>query len=547
MAFKLVNRARMSVSGTPGTGVISVLAATTGFQSFSAAGLNNGDTFPYVIEDGTNWEYGIATWASSGTVTRTTIEGSSAGGTTAISVSSSAIVYCGALATNFQLAYLNDVNVTEGSGIDGYVLTYQNSSGKWIASAAASGNIAGLTDVALSSPTNGQALVYNSSTSKWVNSTVSGGGGGGGITPLYESSTTTYVLSTAPTSPTVVPDMTLTTVASTTTTEWSVSAQVAWDSGSHNMRMAIMVDGTIVWPNSTSSNGVDAITSGDGYYTGSLSGIAVSIPGDGATHTISLCWAASSSTSGFTIQGRSIIAIPLVAGGSGGSNTLSTLSDVNVTEGSAINYKCLRWDEATLKWIPQQTPVIVQYAAAVGNGIESVTLGAAPTEGNLLIAVTINSNPGTGTGWTRIAVPSGYSGGNTIGLLIKLAGSGESATQTPNIYSSTACGVAVFEISGANLDWFNAGTYQAFNAASTATSGFTSYGHVGALALFMCGANGAGTWSFSNGTIDEQATMTGCSIAIGHVVLSEQIQVNDATISATPSNFFGGYIILPVA
>ena len=34
-----------------------------------------------------------------------------------------------------------------------------------------------LTDVVLSSPTNGQAIVYNTATTKWINSTVSGGSG----------------------------------------------------------------------------------------------------------------------------------------------------------------------------------------------------------------------------------------------------------------------------------------------------------------------------------------------------------------------------------
>ena len=77
---------------------------------------------------------------------------------------------------------LTDVNVTEGAGIDGYVLKWSNATSKWIASASGggggSGTLAGDTDVAISSPTNGQALVFNASTSKWVNGTVSGGSGG---------------------------------------------------------------------------------------------------------------------------------------------------------------------------------------------------------------------------------------------------------------------------------------------------------------------------------------------------------------------------------
>ena len=43
--------------------------------------------------------------------------------------------------------------------------------------------VSGLTDVLLTSPTNGQSLTYDSANSRWINSTVSGGGGGGSGTP----------------------------------------------------------------------------------------------------------------------------------------------------------------------------------------------------------------------------------------------------------------------------------------------------------------------------------------------------------------------------
>ena len=94
MSFKLVNRARMTVSGTPGTGDVTLSAATGGFQSFSAAGLSDGDTFPYTIEDGSAWELGVGTYHSSGTTfTRTTLRSSSTG--SALSLTSAAVVYCG--------------------------------------------------------------------------------------------------------------------------------------------------------------------------------------------------------------------------------------------------------------------------------------------------------------------------------------------------------------------------------------------------------------------------------------------------------------------
>jgi len=94
MAFKFLDRAQMTVTGTPGTGAITLNAASTGYQSFSAAGLNNGDTIPYLIVDGSNWEHGVGTYTASGTsLARTTISGSSNAGS-AISATSSAIVAC---------------------------------------------------------------------------------------------------------------------------------------------------------------------------------------------------------------------------------------------------------------------------------------------------------------------------------------------------------------------------------------------------------------------------------------------------------------------
>ena len=96
MAFKLVDRAQMSVTGTPGTGDVTLAGPTIGFQSLSAAGVSDGDTFPYTIQDGANWELGVGTYHSSGTTfTRTTVRSSSAGGTTKIAATSAAIIYCG--------------------------------------------------------------------------------------------------------------------------------------------------------------------------------------------------------------------------------------------------------------------------------------------------------------------------------------------------------------------------------------------------------------------------------------------------------------------
>ena len=73
------------------------------------------------------------------------------------------------------LAALTDVNVTPGSGIDGYSLTYNNATSKWVATnvTGGGGSFAALSDVSLASLANNQVPSYSASLSKWTNQTVS--------------------------------------------------------------------------------------------------------------------------------------------------------------------------------------------------------------------------------------------------------------------------------------------------------------------------------------------------------------------------------------
>jgi hypothetical protein len=111
MPNSLGNRVKMSVSGTPGTGTITLGSAVSGFQTFADAGIANAATVPYVIEDGTLWEIGVGTYTSSGTtLARTTVTKSYDGstlGTNKISATSSAIVMISPLAADLiAAAYL---------------------------------------------------------------------------------------------------------------------------------------------------------------------------------------------------------------------------------------------------------------------------------------------------------------------------------------------------------------------------------------------------------------------------------------------------------
>lgn len=85
------NFVRMSVSGTPGTGTITLGSAVSGFQSFASAYAANA-TVDVSITDGTAWEVARAcTYTNSGTtLTRGTLEASSTG--SALSLTSAAIV-----------------------------------------------------------------------------------------------------------------------------------------------------------------------------------------------------------------------------------------------------------------------------------------------------------------------------------------------------------------------------------------------------------------------------------------------------------------------
>jgi hypothetical protein len=79
MALVLADRVKETTT-TTGTGTVTLLGASTGFQSFAVIG--NGNTTYYCIagQTGSEWEVGIGTYTSSGTtLARTTVLSNSAG------------------------------------------------------------------------------------------------------------------------------------------------------------------------------------------------------------------------------------------------------------------------------------------------------------------------------------------------------------------------------------------------------------------------------------------------------------------------------------
>lgn len=94
-------------------------------------------------------------------------------------------------------------------------------------------------------------------------------------------------------------------------------------------------------------------------------------------------------------------------------------------------------------------PAIVQTQAVQGSGIISVTFGSAPTNGNLLVAFLFDTggNPTAAGGWTALDLET--SAALDTSIFTKVAGAGESTTQTPSSSTGGQTSLIVWEISGA--------------------------------------------------------------------------------------------------
>ena len=86
MAYR--NRVKFATA-TTGTGSITVGAAASGFRTPAGAGMEDGESARYTIEDGTAWETGCTT--KSGTTMTRELEESSTGAL--LNLSGSAVMY----------------------------------------------------------------------------------------------------------------------------------------------------------------------------------------------------------------------------------------------------------------------------------------------------------------------------------------------------------------------------------------------------------------------------------------------------------------------
>ena len=141
---KLVNRAKMSTA-TTGTGTITLGSAESGYQSFADAGVADGETVRYVIEDGTDWEIGTGTYTASGTTLSRSVEESS-NSDAAITLSGSAIVFATAASADLQelITFAETFALPTSDGTTGQVLQTNGSGTLTFADAGGGGGGGGL-------------------------------------------------------------------------------------------------------------------------------------------------------------------------------------------------------------------------------------------------------------------------------------------------------------------------------------------------------------------------------------------------------------------
>ena len=79
MALVIANRVKETTT-TAGTGTVTLLGASTGFQSFAIIGNGNTTYYSIVGQTGNEWEVGVGTYSTSGTtLARTTVLSNSSG------------------------------------------------------------------------------------------------------------------------------------------------------------------------------------------------------------------------------------------------------------------------------------------------------------------------------------------------------------------------------------------------------------------------------------------------------------------------------------
>jgi len=126
------NRAWVNSTATSSASSITLGTALSGYQTFAAAGIVNGDTVHYVIVDGANWEIGTGVYTSAGTLlSRTPIESSNADAR--ISLSGSSTIFIDQIA--------NDIVKLDAAQTWSAVQGYAETALTWVGTATSSWDV----------------------------------------------------------------------------------------------------------------------------------------------------------------------------------------------------------------------------------------------------------------------------------------------------------------------------------------------------------------------------------------------------------------------
>lgn len=217
-------------------------------------------------------------------------------------------------------------------------------------------------------------------------------------------------------------------------------------------------------------------------------------------------------------------------GGSSGSGDASQLQSRAISNAPPSNGDVLRWNAGTSMWEPSANtsgaPTIVQSAGNAGGSINTCTLPAPPTKGNLLICFvshfsnSLNANNPLGAlshGWASYAQVNGSSRDGTF-CLYKIVSAGDTALQTP--FSSTSDGsIAIWELSNVGGGLIDA--YSEQNNAAGATVWTqpitTTVANTLILSAFTNTNNTTQPTSLQSLTQDQAVAAGGRALTMGHL------------------------------
>jgi hypothetical protein len=191
-------------------------------------------------------------------------------------------------------------------------------------------------------------------------------------------------------------------------------------------------------------------------------------------------------------------------------------------------------------------PTVVQSGSDQA-GNKGITLGSAPVNGNLLIAMSWNTpSPSAGSGWTQLF--QNGSGTDYGTIFYKVAGAGESTTQNVLTANETPGCMVIWEINGQAATWL----VQAIGEGeqSSATYAFSpTMGPLDQKLLFLGGIGLVSTsYSFSKmyGCTQDVFLNTGSTrqLAAGHATIDKYPTAQIAALVGGASSYKGLGLII---